>query len=806
MPDVDLTFGGDGSPVKRAWEMSAEGCAEFISEVKKIVGASNAADNAQKQLGSTADRWLKQMETPLDSHLRRMGELQTLLQAGKIRQDQYTLGIQMSGKEMRAAEAAADTLGQTAKRILADQQSPQDQYNAKLEQYTELRKANKLTEDQFALAVSRARSAMEAQDAGLQSLKRDADKLRASLITPQTEYAEALKRANQLLQAEVISEGEYAVAVDNAKDALNAKDQSLQKMLSHAKRIREDAVTPEEAHTKAMRTAKQALDQKLISQKEFDNELMKQNQLLDRANAGSNSFFESVTGKSAEVLATMAGVGSVIGGLAAAASLLKSEYENLLESQKTAAEKQLDIAPAQRGAVFALGKDDTLSVEEMVAAAEKASLDYGIPLKNVYEAYGNAFSAKGQLTAQQAKESANVAMKTMPHSGATEIAGSLIGVKRRFGGNDEQLMGLNLAGQQVSRVKDAAAYATNVVPTIVGLGGYGNTAREATALPTAMSVSMEDLTGKQSATAIEKLAASLKLVHEKYKTGLTSTTEQIKFLWTDQGDKMRKELLGDGKGHKGSLDMESAAVNALTELLSKGQNKTKDAYLAAMRDIPELDVADVYYKDAMSQVNGLQLQRTSVIDRQHKTLAEQGSLHNESGARSAIAREGLDQSLQATGDWWISRFMTARMMDLNEFTGMEAPDDFAIRTLSDRSTKLRTPIQAESWGKPVLIQPDQRALNDADSIDRTVAKLKAVKAPVVEQANVVPQPKPAVSETVAKDGISDLTAALKENTAATVANSKKPPFVLKKSATNPTKTPVSAALQTLLKDADKSWR
>lgn len=258
MADVDLTFGGDGSPVKKAWQMSAEGCAEFINEVKKIVGASNEADRAQAALGKTADRWLKQMETPFDAHLRRFAELQRLLQAGLIDQNQYTKGIALSVTEMKEAESAADSLGAAAKRIVADQQTPQDQYNAKLALLSQLLKENKLDEQQ------------------------------------------------------------YGQAVAQAKAELDSKDVSLQRNLSNAAKIKASAVTPEQQHGAAIANAKDLLEKKLITQREYDLELNKQNRLLREAKAAQTEFLSAGQKATASMTQSLEGFAVKVLGVQAA--------------------------------------------------------------------------------------------------------------------------------------------------------------------------------------------------------------------------------------------------------------------------------------------------------------------------------------------------------------------------------------------------------------------------------------------------------------------------------------------------------
>lgn len=558
-----------------------------------------------------------------------------------------------------------------------------------------------------------------------EALGKQAQKIRNALVTPQTEYAERLRVANQLLQDQLLTEAEYNAEVEKAKVALDAKDEALQDALKTASKLKQAAVTPEQEHAKAIAAAKDALARKLITQKEFDVELKRQNELLQKAKDAEQDLGNSANSTVGQMASAITGIGAGIGIVTAAAMVLKSEYNDLLERQKTAADKQLDTAAAQRTAIFALGEDPETSADKLAAEAQAASQKYGVSLKQVYDAYGNALSARGDLSAKEAISSANTAMQASPHQGSTEIAGSLLGMKRRFGGTDEQMMGLNLAGQQVSRVKDQAAYAQNVVPTIVGLGGYGDSAREATALPTAMSVAMEDLMGRQSATAAEKLAKQLELALPETKTGLKTTAERIRFLWTDAGDKVRKELLGDGKGNKGSLETEAGAYIPTRELLSKGRNKTKDAYAAAMQTLPEMGQADEYYAQAMQRVNGQVIQIQSELDRQHKAAAEFGAMNNVEGAGTHIAREGLEKTLQNAEVPYLERMAIAREMDITDFTGGNT-QELAVRKLRERAAKMGGTHTVESNGRYVDMAASPEDQRIADSMNRAADRIQAL--------------------------------------------------------------------------------
>ncbi|MES2793210.1 MAG: hypothetical protein V4719_26610 [Planctomycetota bacterium] len=901
---VNVDFATTGSAkVEQAWERYAKGAENFIRTLGNIAPESLKADQAQRQLGATSEKWLKQLQSPLDAHLRRMSELQALRQANTLTEQKYADGIAISVKMMKEEEAAADKLGMAAKRVLAEQVTAQDVFNNKLEELNTLRGANKLTEQQYATAVDKAQKTLEAQDGTLHriqqetarvaaaqaALAKEGDKLRASLVTPQSEYADALARANQLLNAEEISEAQYALAVDKARLALeaqdgtlkkvqadtakvtaaqaelasqgaklraslvtpqseyaealgrankllhegeiseadyamavdlakknlDAQDQSLQKNLADATRIKALAVTPQQEYARAIKNADDLLKRKLITQKQYDAELKNQNDLLRKAEAGQNGFGNSVLSTAGQFASQLTGITGILGTATTVVSTLKAEYDDMLDRQKTAADRQLDTAGEQRAAIFALGDDPEITADDLTARAEATAPKIGKTVKEVYDAYGNALSARGELLAAQALDSADLAMATSPQRGATDIAGSLVGMKRKFGGKDEQLMGLNIAGQQVSRVKDQASYAANVVPTIIGLGGYGNSAREATALPTAMSVAMEDLMGRQSATASEKIAAQLKLANEKYKTGLTTTAQQIEFLWTDAGDKMRKDLLGDGKGKKGSMDIESGALIATHELLSKGSNKTKDAYKSALETIPELAEAGAYYEKSMQRVNSQKLQQQSAADRTLKAGADKLAIKDEAGARTSIAREGLENSLRAAGAGWTERFIQARMFNVGNGTA----NDTAF-ALSNKAEALRNPTVG-SWN-PFASRtpraPTPEELSRAESLQQTADQLRGIKRDangrIIESGNRRDAGPPnlqdigtAVTQDLAgnhgntssarpisADGAALLTSALVANTAATIANTQKPPVKVAKPVNQPTKQPASVAL------------
>jgi hypothetical protein len=627
------------------------------------------------------------------------------------------------------ADKAADSLmkrnvelERAANRLRGSLVTPQSEYKAAIDLANQALQAELISEGEYAMAVDKAKHALESQDGTLKKVEQDTakvaaaqntliaigNKIRSALVTPQSEYRAALDLANQALQAEVISEGEYAMAVEQATKDLNSKDVALQKTITTAQRIRTAAVTPEQSHAQAIAAARQALDRKLITQREYDSELRTQNELLKKAKSAQLDLGQASTSVMGQFATELTGMGSLFAGVGGTVALLRTEIQEFREAQKTSADKQLEVAPMQRAAILNLGDDPTMSPEQLNVRADALSKQRKLPLAKVYDILSNTLSSRGALTSEDAIKAADVAAEASPYAGTTEIAGSVLDMQNRYGGSAEQMMGINLGTQQASRVKDTASFAKNVVPTIVQLGGFGDSVEESSRLVAALSTAMNDLEGRQSSTAAEQLAKQLAIALPDQK----NTTERFKFLQTEAGAKDRTKLFGDGKGKKGTLSFESGAYVAMNELVASGDNQTKRAYQAAAAAIPTLEKAETYYRDTIGRVNRQTLQLQSEFDRTIKIAAEQGSVNNLEGARASMAREGLDTALKQSGDGFVSRFITARQMDVAEFTGSATPSEFATQTLEKKASRLRAGKNYEGN----IIGPTAEELKIADSL------------------------------------------------------------------------------------------
>lgn len=764
MADIVYNMDGQSTGVVRAWQAVNTSIEEMLRTVGDITPASVKAEAAQKSLGATAERWLKQMRTPLDDHLKRMQELQQLLQAGNITQHEYSKGIALSVAEMKRAEEASDTYGAAAKAVLAELVTPQDRHNARLAHLNELRGLNKLTEDQYAAAVAKANEQLAKEDTTLQSLLADGAKLRASLVTPQDEYAAALKRSNQLLSAGEISESEYAAAVDLAKKNLDAQDQSLQAALRDAAKIKTLAVTPQEAYAKAIKNADDLLKKNLITKKEYNAELVNQEQLLKKAEAGERTFFSTALGSTGQVLATVTGVGSVIAGIAAVASQLRVEYQNLVGVQKTAADKQIDVAGAQSQAIDNLGNDPTMSVDQMNAEAQRIAKIRGVPLKNVYLGFANAFSAKGSLTSAQAVEAVDTTAAIDPHDlEALDLtAGALLDLMKKRGGTAKSHAGMILGGKQAARIVKTSAYAKNAIPAIFQSQEFGNTEEFSAALFATFTQGMGDQSGESSMTNMisfeQQLAAAL-----KNRKDLTSTKSRLEFIKSDAGKSLRKTLQSEGPD---GLKVEKKAWTTAMGLLSPDVNFQNELFEAAKKNVPRLEQGESIVDQNLKLKRAQPLQNISELKRNYTSRAEIKSINNISGAQGSVNREGLDEVLKASGYSDISRKLISAEFEARSSLGTKGSGEAAAQRLEAEAYKKSRTEFYDPMGTKVQLTPTAEALEQAKEFR--------------ELATVIRQ----------------LTTNIEANTKATQQNTVKPPVVVKpqKPISQPTKTPKSAAL------------
>lgn len=173
---------------------------QYLAAMNKEKTALDASDPAlqraierKRQLEAAGRQLTESTRTAGEKYRVEVARLNDLLNAGTISQETHSRAVrkaredllQASGhvsKRTQAEAALAEQLkqtearererGETVRRVLASIQTPQERYNAELKKLTTLRGENRLSEDQYAAAVKRAKGELDASN---ESTNRGAD-------------------------------------------------------------------------------------------------------------------------------------------------------------------------------------------------------------------------------------------------------------------------------------------------------------------------------------------------------------------------------------------------------------------------------------------------------------------------------------------------------------------------------------------------------------------------------------------------------------------------------------------------------
>ncbi|MBN2294881.1 MAG: hypothetical protein JXM70_20805, partial [Pirellulales bacterium] len=163
-----------------------QGLEKATSDVAKAIGRRKKEQSA---MAREAIKLEKQVETPLENYKRRLGEIDNLRKQGLISEESHRRAAVQAWKDsglaavqaekalkqeeagrVRAAEAEKrqsesarrraryeEALGRKRKQILAEIETPQDRYNAKMRDLNRLLRTGALTQDQYGAAVRKTK-------------------------------------------------------------------------------------------------------------------------------------------------------------------------------------------------------------------------------------------------------------------------------------------------------------------------------------------------------------------------------------------------------------------------------------------------------------------------------------------------------------------------------------------------------------------------------------------------------------------------------------------------------------------------
>lgn len=319
---VQVDLNTEDAQTVRAWQRSKQNIEEFVASVGTIGPTTRTQDQAVQNLQKQAEKLRNSLVTPQSEYAAALRVANQLLNAQEISEGDYAAAVEKAKQKLDSQDESLQSMIRDASKLRASLVTPQQEYQQALTRNAELLKANQITEDEYAQAVERAKQKLDAQDVTLQNLKRDADQLRASLVTPQEKYAAAIARANQMLNAQEISEAEYEAAVNKAKDALDGQNTELQEMIRLAAQVKHSVVTPQEKYNETLSKLDRLLKAGKISQVEYNRAVNQAAVELRNATAAQDQFKTAGQQAHANMQSALEGTALKVMGIGAAYKLV----------------------------------------------------------------------------------------------------------------------------------------------------------------------------------------------------------------------------------------------------------------------------------------------------------------------------------------------------------------------------------------------------------------------------------------------------------------------------------------------------
>jgi hypothetical protein len=420
------------------------------------------------------------------------------------------------------------------------------------------------------------------------------------------------------------------------------------------------------------------IDQVIAKSKELGTEVEKSGKKMgDGVRSGADSAIAGVK----NLLGAFGGIVTVAGGITAIASQLRAEYDNLVERQKTAADRQIDLAAAQRGAIFALGSDPKMTPAMLDQSLKGISKRTGVSEKQVTLAATDALSARGDRSAADALNAVEAAITLAPddQQSATLFSGTALDFGKAFGADPKQALGFLLSIGQNSRVTNMGRLARNVAPGITGLTKFGDSAQQSGALMAAMTQGMVDFEGAVSRTTAIALAQQLETFMPEGK----STFERIQALQADPAK---------AAAFMKDASFERQAFPVVRELLAGGADSPmRKAYAGALGSVLTPQAAGGLYDSTIGDINALPVQQNARLNRLLQSSTERIQTEDIIGAQGSISREGLKSILKAVGTSALSQSLS-----LGEFEVASGGGNFGQVEAVER----RLRVQAASLAAP----------------------------------------------------------------------------------------------------------
>ncbi len=479
------------------------------------------------------------------------------------------------------------------------------------------------------------------------------------------------KQVMQVIRKIHEEERKVKKGADEITDATKKTAAEQRKWGREAKKILNEIRTPQESHNKRVESLNRMLEKGTITQRQHGAAIRQSTvNMREAGSAGKSAFGSNAVGQLRNMVAGYLGVSAAI-------RMVTASIADKQEVEKRSRDFTITAADAQIKALRNLGPVSDKERADFIKQIQKLSAETKPAggLATIYSAASTGLSSSGgnvKATMAAVRAAARIAPESPEE--ITAISGALLHVGKATSTQDAMKnLGFLLGVGKSAAVTSTEKIATNLSPAIIGVTGFGGTAREGASVVSALTQGMADKEGRQSGTAAISLGKQLR----EALPALGSTLERIRHM---QGNPLaREEFLG-------GASFESKALIPIEQMLAGGQAPTAQFLEQALKAIPRAVDAAPIAKSMIRGVNQPFAQRVAGGQRALETGLEEldqsaaGRARAKAGDYSA---ENLDKLLAKTDMGWARR--KAAMFDyhIDRGTNQEAFQEVARQRVSE---------------------------------------------------------------------------------------------------------------------------
>lgn len=476
------------------------------------------------------------------------------------------------------------------------------------------------------------------------------------------------------------------------------------------------------------------------------------------------TMFANTTRSLAATAAGFAGVGSVIGGIVTAASLVRAEWENITSAQSAAAQSNLtfeqSLAQAVRNAAGIFEAADVR--QRSLDLAQEA----GITPAKAAGIIGSAVTSTGVTNAGEAQTAISAARAAAIYApeldagGTQALAGVAASGAKRFGVSPEAFIGFTQQVGGQANVRELTPLIENVAPVVSNLAelGFRGAPGAAGSLVSTLTQGLGDTTGEISGTAAINLAKSLqdRFGNQAGFQRADGSFDALSAIEAIQSDpQLRDKFLGGGDffGEKfGKATLGKGKAFATIKGILTGGSFQAQQFAGSAEAIGGFDRGEETYGDLVSAISSVT--PTEQVGRILES-ATAGVQADDLTGISSIIRDKGKTFQQSLGDSALSQRFSGYSRELDSGFGsnpLAAIDAFQAQLTAEASGLRRgrlisnTSASTGSYAPGVGQLPELRApvtareADVADRIDTLIQKFDEIEKIIEVKVNVNNRP------------------------------------------------------------------